>query len=77
MLALASAMTGIENDTAGSLKISDFYSLAGTGTQEQLAEFYPMLNFLKLKTGNDGNMNLSVFKQHIPAVYQELMGSIM
>jgi len=70
MLALASSMTGIEYGDNG-LKVADIFKLSANGGVS--AEFYPLLNFLKRMVGTDGNTNIAVFKQHMPAVYQELI----
>lgn len=71
MLALASSMTGIENDEVKGLKVTDIYKLVGNDGAS--GGLYPLINFLKNMVGTDGNMNLNVFKQHMPAVYQELI----
>ena len=71
MLALASFMTGIEGNTSKGLKITDI--IDHMTKSSNAAEFYPLVHFLKLMVGNDGNMNITVFKQHMPAIYQELI----
>ena len=64
-------MTGIENDEVKGLKVTDIYKLVGNDSAS--GGLYPLINFLKNMVGTDGNMNLNVFKQHMPAVYQELI----
>ena len=71
MLALASSMTGIECAEVKGLKVTDIYRIAGSNSASD--GLYAIVNFLKNMVGTDGNMNLNVFKQHMPAVYQELI----
>ena len=74
MLALASSMTGIECEDVKGLKVTDIYRL--TGSDGVSGGLYPLINFLKNMVGTDGNMNVNVFKQHMPAVYQELIAEL-
>ena len=71
MLAMASSMTGIECKEIKGLNVTDIYKLAGSGSAA--GELYPLINFMKNMVGLDGNMNINVFKQHMPAVYRELI----
>ena len=74
MLALASSMTGIDNSDIKGLKVTDIYRL--TSSSAAAGELSPLLTFLKNMVGYDGNLNISVFKQHMPAVYQELIAAV-
>ncbi|MCR5332108.1 MAG: lipase family protein [Lachnospiraceae bacterium] len=71
MLAFASSMIGVDNPEINGLKVTDIYKLS-LGS-EKAGELYPLLNFLQRMVGTDGNLNLNVFKQHMPAIYRELI----
>ena len=70
MRALAASMTGIDNGETGGLTVAEIFKIAQKGGVP--ANLYPLIGFLKHMAGT-GGMNLEVFKQHMPAVYQELI----
>lgn len=72
MRALAASMTGIDNGETGGLTVAEIFNLSQKGAVPP--ELYPLIGFLKHMAGT-GGMNLTVFKQHMPAVYQELIAN--
>lgn len=72
MLALASTMTGVRTDKNGGLNLKDLQDMMAKTPTSAMSDFAPLFEVLG-RAFSSGDGGMTVFSQHMPAVYGKLM----
>ena len=72
MLALASTMTGVRTDKNGGLNLKDLQDMMAKTPTSAMSDFAPLFEVLG-RAFSSGDGGMTIFSQHMPAVYGKLM----